>query len=286
MLTRAQRWPAGSVPPDAAPAVRTRWQAMAWLRPAALSDLFWPLLLGLPPLMLAFVWPGTAAALAGRAGPAAHRAGAGTGRGRSGSACEHPDRAGVVALSAGLAGITGLAVDRALAVERRPVGNSDPVAGRRPGDAVATGVGAGESGWLRYGGSSAALAGAFGWAAWAGWTLWRWQQPDPWLNGRRARWGFLRLLGGLGLALLAAQAAFGDEGGWARFQPFELTKLAPHHGSGLRFDAARTPVGTRLELSPNPSLWLRYLGPVTLLLAVSGFCSGVPARLFHPWCCC
>ena len=53
------------------------------------------------------------------------------------------------------------------------------------------GVGAAESGWLRYGGSSAALAGAFGWLAWAGWCFWGGRTLDEWLT----RWS-LRLLGG------------------------------------------------------------------------------------------
>ncbi|HOW62932.1 MAG TPA: FtsW/RodA/SpoVE family cell cycle protein [Candidatus Contendobacter sp.] len=269
VLTRAQRWPAGSVPPDAAPAVRTRWQAMAWLRPAALSDLFWPLLLGLPPLMLAFVWPGRR-----RRWP------------------EEPVRRRI-ALGLGLAGAgLGLHVSILTAPALWPYLLAWPAllvwlwTVRSPwsagllatvtlllGGGLATllqlGVGAGESGWLRYGGSSAALAGAFGWAAWAGWTLWRWQQPDPWLNGRRARWG-LRLLGGLGLALLAAQAAFGDEGGWARFQPFELTKLALITAAAYAL-MLRARLWGRDWSFAKPSLWLRYLGPVTLLLAVSGF---------------
>jgi cell division protein FtsW len=131
------------------------------------------------------------------------------------------------------------------------------------------GAGAGESGWLRYGGSGAALAGAFGWATWAGWTFWRWRQPDPWLNARRARWG-LHGLGGLGLALLVAQAALGDESGWGGFQPFELTKLALVTAAAYAL-MLRARLWGRDWSFAKPSLWLRYLGPVTLLLAASGF---------------
>jgi hypothetical protein len=83
------------------------------------------------------------------------------------------------------------------------------------------GIGAAESGWLRYGGSGAALAGAFGWLTWAGWCCWGERPPDL----RLARWS-LRVLGGAALVLLALQAGFGDEGGWGGVQPFELTKLA------------------------------------------------------------
>ncbi len=204
VLTRAQRWPAGSVPPDAAPAVRTRWQAMAWLRPSAPGDLFWPLLLGLPPLALALVWLGR------RRWP------------------EGPVRRRI-ALGLGLAGAClGLHLGILTAPALWPYLLAWPAllvwlwTVRSPwsagllatltlllGAGLATllqlGAGAGESGWLRYGGSGAALAGTFGWAAWAGWTFWRWRQPHPWLNARRARWG-LRGLGGAGLALLAAQA--------------------------------------------------------------------------------
>ena len=94
---------------------------------------------GFAAAVLGFRLAGAAATLAGRAGPAAHRAGAGTGRGLPRLAPEHPGRAGVVAVSAGLAGIAGLAVDGALAVERRPAGDANPAAGRRSGNPVATG---------------------------------------------------------------------------------------------------------------------------------------------------
>ncbi len=269
VLTRAQRWPAGSVPPDAVPAVRTRWRPMAWLRPSAPSDLFWPLLLSLPPLVLALVWPGRR-----RRWP------------------EGPIRRRI-ALGLGLAGAClgfhlGILTTPAL----WPYLLAWPALGvwlwtvRSPwnaallatltallGSGLATllqlGVGAGESGWLRYGGSGAALAGAFGWAAWAGWTFWHWQQLEPWLNARRARWG-LRWLGASGLTLLVVQAAFGDEGGWGGFQPFELTKLALVSAAAYAL-MLRARLWGRDWSFAKSSLWLRYLGPVTLLLATSGF---------------
>ncbi len=269
VLTRAQRWPAGSVPPDAAPAARTRWSPTAWLRPTAPSDLSWPLLLGLPPLALALVWPGRR-----RRWP------------------ERPVR-GRIALGLGLAGAgLGLHLSILSTPTLWPYLLAWPAllvwlwTVRSPwsagllatltlllGGGLATllqlGVGASESGWLRHGGSGAALAGAFGWAAWAGWTFWRWRQPDPWLNARRARWG-LRLLGGAGLALLVMQAVFGDEGGWGGFQPFELTKLALVTAAAHAL-MLRARLWGRDWSFAKPSLWLRYLGPVTLLLAASGF---------------
>jgi cell division protein FtsW len=269
VLTRAQRWPAGSVPPDPTPAARARWQPMAWLRPSTAGDLFWPLALGMPPLALALLWPGRR-----RHWP------------------EGPNRRRI-ALGLALAGAClGLHLSSLTAPALWPYLLAWPAllvwlwTVRSPwsagllatltlllGGGLATllqlGAGVSESGWLRYGGSGAALAGAFGWAAWAGWMFWRWRQPDPWLNARRARWG-LRLLGGAGLALLAVQATFGDEGGWSGFQPFELTKLALVTAAAYAL-MLRARLWGRDWSFAKPSLWLRYLGPVTLLLAASGF---------------
>ncbi len=269
VLTRAKRWPSGPVPPDAAPAARTRWQPMAWLRPSSPGDLFWPLTLGVPPLMLALLWPGRRRRWP--EGPVRRR----------------------IALGLGLAGAClGLHLSILTTPALWPYLLAWPVllvwlwAVRSPWSAgllailalllggglttlLQLGVGAGESGWLRYGGSGAALAGAFGWVAWAGWTFWRWRQPDPWLNARRARWG-LRLLAGAGLALLLVQALFGDEGGWGGFQPFELTKLALVTAAAYAL-MLRARLWGRDWSFAKPSLWLRYLGPATLLLAASGF---------------
>ena len=130
------------------------------------------------------------------------------------------------------------------------------------------GAGAGDAGWQRYGGSGAALAGAFGWSAWAGWNARR-RLGWLWRDERSARYG-LPLLGAGSLALLAAQVVAGDEGGWRGWQPFELTKLvlvvAAAYPLALR---ARSRLhGWSLDLSAP---WLLYLAPLTLLLAVCGF---------------
>lgn len=129
-------------------------------------------------------------------------------------------------------------------------------------------VGAGESGWSRYGGSNAALAGAFGWLAWAGWRYGQ-QQRSAGLKPCRVRWG-LRLLGGAATGLLLVQVLWGDEGGWGGFQPFELIKLA------LVTTAAYGLASRRRRWESSGSFGkllqrLRYLSPVVLLVIVSGF---------------
>jgi cell division protein FtsW len=125
------------------------------------------------------------------------------------------------------------------------------------------GVGAGDSGWLRYGGSNAALAGSFGWLAWAGRTF---QPGQPLANGLK-RWWSLPLLGGVAVLLLMGQVLWGNEQGWAGLQPFELTKLA-----------LITSAAYALMPRPQPGNdhgWLikrlRYLGPGVLLMVISGF---------------
>ncbi|MBK7540267.1 MAG: FtsW/RodA/SpoVE family cell cycle protein [Candidatus Competibacteraceae bacterium] len=131
------------------------------------------------------------------------------------------------------------------------------------------GIGSGEAGWLRYGGSGAALAGAFGGLAWVGQSGWQLIRPAGWPGERRLWWG-LRLLGAVSLALLAAQVIAGDEGGWAGFQPFELTKLvlaaAAAHALALR---GQSPLHGWSYDKAAP--WLRYLGPLLLLAVASGF---------------
>lgn len=80
----------------------------------------------------------------------------------------------------------------------------------------------------------------------------------------------MRLLGAVSLALLAAQVIAGDEGGWAGFQPFELTKLvlaaAAAHALALR---GQSPLHGWSYDKAAP--WLRYLGPLLLLAVASGF---------------
>lgn len=130
------------------------------------------------------------------------------------------------------------------------------------------GVGAGDSGWLRFGGKNAALAGAFGWLAWSGWCFWQWWQPDNVMKARLARWG-LRWLGSTALVLLALQVGFGDETGWGGFQPFEWTKLALVTAAGyaLLMLKVRRRAGNVAKLS-----WrLPALGPVVLLAVTISF---------------
>jgi len=128
-------------------------------------------------------------------------------------------------------------------------------------------VGAGESGWSRYGGSSAALAGAFGWLAWAGWNAE--QQRPGWLKPYWARWG-LRVLGGAAAGLLIMQVIGGDEGGWCGFQPFELVKLALVTTAAYVL-ASRWHEGESSGRFSKRSQGWRYLSPVVLLVMVSGF---------------
>lgn len=132
------------------------------------------------------------------------------------------------------------------------------------------GAGAEEIGWHRYGSSGAALAGAFGWLAWAGWhSRPYWLPPPGWLTERRFSW-ILGVSCAGSLGLLLAQVLGGDEGGWAGWQPFQLSQLiliaAAARALTLR---GRSPVHgwSRQRAAP----WLHYLGPLGLLGAVCSF---------------
>lgn len=274
VLTRARRHDAEEAPPETAvAAVQTHWQAMAWLKPNAPDrrwrDGLWLLVLGLSPLVLGLIWPG---------------------RRR-----HWPDAATrwSVALGLSLAGVClGLHLAALTVPLLWPYLLAWPplliwlwtVRSPRSAGLLATltvllgvgliallqlGVGATESGWSRYGGSAAALSGAFGWLTWAGWRFWRWRRPDPWGSAQQAAWG-LRLLGAFGLGLLLVQALFGDEGGWGGFQPFELTKLALLMAAAQALMLRARLWGRDWSFAKSP-LWLLYLGPVTLLLAASAF---------------
>ncbi|MFZ1327067.1 MAG: FtsW/RodA/SpoVE family cell cycle protein [Candidatus Contendobacter sp.] len=269
VLTRARRASASVPLPDAVAAVQTHWQPVSWLLPSAPADFYWPLLLGLPPLSLALLWPGRRrrwpeAATRWRIALGLSLTGAGLGL--------HLDvlRAPILwpyllawpALLVWLWTVRSPRNARLLAIVTLLLGVGLVTL-------LQLGVGAEESGWSRYGGSGAALTGAFCWAAWAGWIFWRWRQPDPWLSLKRARWS-LHLLGGIGLGLLLMQALFGDEGGWGGFQPFELTKLALVTGAAYALMLRARLWGRDWSFAKSP-LWLLYLGPVALLLTVSGF---------------
>jgi cell division protein FtsW len=271
VLARAGRWPAGSTPPAASPAVSAQWWPVAWLWPSGGRGLIWPLALGLPPLALGLVWPGRR-----RGGP------------------EGPIRWRIAVALALAGGCLGLYLNGPAAPVLWPYLLAWPVllvwlgTARSPwsvrllaaltlllGGGLVTllqlGAGAGESGWLRFGGGGAALAGAFGWLAWGGWHYGRWRWPGAvgWPDSRWTRRG-LRLLGGAALALLAAQVCFGDEGGWGGVQPFELTKLALVTAAAYAL-MLRARLWGRDWSFGKPSLWLRSLGPSALLAAVSGF---------------
>lgn len=131
-------------------------------------------------------------------------------------------------------------------------------------------AGTGESGWHRYGSSSAALAGTFGWLAWAGWHgRDYWLPPPGWLTERRFSW-ILGVSCAGSLGLLVAQVIVGDESGWAGWQPFQLSQLvlvmAAARALTLR---GRSPVHGWSYQRAVP--WLHYLGPLGLLGAVCGF---------------
>ncbi|HAS50331.1 MAG TPA: hypothetical protein DCS21_00670, partial [Gammaproteobacteria bacterium] len=214
VLTRAQRWLADLERPAALPGVAVEWQAMAWLWPPSRVDWAWPMGLGLAGLGVGLVvlrWDRWTAVALGLAGV---------------SLGLYVNRSvlplvwfGLLAWS--VMGVWLLTVrscwsQRLLAALALLLG-----VGLIAGLQLA--VGAGESGWSRYGGGNAALAGALGWLAWAGWRERR--LFSAWLNAERQRWE-LRLLGGAALGLLILQILFGDETGWAGFQPFELVQWA------------------------------------------------------------
>ena len=258
VLARAQRRLAGALPARPSAAVEVRWQPLTWLWPSGLGEWVWPLSLALPGLMLALVGP--VWRIRRRAGAAVALAG--------------------VSLSLYLQILMApvlwpyLLAWSALGVwlwtvrapgSGRLLATLTLLSGAGLVTLLQLGIGAAESDWLRYGGSGAALAGAFGWLTWAGWCCWGGRPPDL----RLARWS-LRVLGGAALVLLALQAGFGDEGGWGGVQPFELTKLALVTAAAYAL-MLQARLWRRNESFAKPSLWLRALAPMTLLLAISGF---------------
>jgi cell division protein FtsW len=277
VVARAQRWPAAIAPRPVTPPVEVHWHSVAWLWPPGLGALGWPLGLALPLLALGLIW---------------------SVRTRDGRWPSVGDR-GRIAGALALAGSSlGLYLNSLTVPVLWPYLLAWPVlllwltAVRSPWSVgllvvltlllgggwitlLQLGAGAEESGWPRFGGGGAALAGAFGWLAWAWRSVWRRWRPVDGLGFRLTRWGPLAL-GGTALILLAAQAAFGDEGGWSGFQPFELAKLAL-----VLLAAHALTVGAGEGGARKLSRWSLSLGPVLLLLVASGFALGV-LRDFSP----
>lgn len=131
------------------------------------------------------------------------------------------------------------------------------------------GIGTAEDGWQRYGGSGAALMGAFGWFVWATWSTWRRFGWPVHCSERRVSW-ILTALGVQSLLLLLVQMSFGDEAGWLGWQPFQLTQLilvlTAAWALALR---GRSPIHGWSYAYSVP--WLRYLGPLILFAAIGGF---------------
>ncbi|NJM11622.1 MAG: hypothetical protein HC889_06840 [Synechococcaceae cyanobacterium SM1_2_3] len=276
VLARAQRWSAAAPPPHSSPAIQALWRPTAWLLPADCADMARPLALGLSPLLLALLWPGS----------------------------RRDWRRWRIAAALGLAGLSlGLYGDvlaapvlwpylsawAALAVWLLTVRSAwsagllallTVLLGIGLATLLQLGAGATETGWMRYGGGNAALAGAFGWLAWAGLEFWRGWRPPPAMAEKLARWS-VRGLVGAALWLLTMQAIFGDEGGWHGVQPFELTKLALVTAAAwalMRTANGIPPAspthfvkGTLGGFGESATRWLRAVIPLSLLLAMSGF---------------
>ena len=288
VLARAQRRLADTAPPVTAPAVAVQWRPIPWLWPADRSGVrgLWGLALpALAILAMGLVWPGLPRPWSKRlirwkiAGALA-LAGAclGTYLASPDLPVLWPYGLAWPALGFWLAAVRSPWSVRLLAVLTLLLGGGLMTL-------LQLGVGAGESGWLRYGGGNAALTGLFGWLVWAAWTFRQGQPPLNPLHLRPLRWS-LRLLGGAALLLLAGQLLFGDERGWAGLQPFELTKLA-------LIATAACALMRQTRSGPGAAggrvfNGLRYLGPVALLLVVGGFAllflrDFSPLALLAPW---
>lgn len=131
------------------------------------------------------------------------------------------------------------------------------------------GTGAQETGWQRFGGSGAALAGAFGWLTWVGWTVRRDLRWAVRLNERQTSW-LLGLLCAATLGLLIAQVLLGNESGWAGWQPFQLGWLALTLTAAWAFTQRSHSTLHGWSYAPAAP-WLHYLGPLVLLVVTCAF---------------
>ncbi|GGY89373.1 FtsW/RodA/SpoVE family cell cycle protein [Pseudoduganella plicata] len=129
------------------------------------------------------------------------------------------------------------------------------------------GLGAPDTGWLRYYHKTAALLATGSGAAML-WRLWAAQRRP--LRQAHVEW-LLAAIAGVALALLAAQVLWGDETGVFDLQPVELAKLAL---AGLTAHCLALRMGWSADHAARPGLgarWLRLLGPALLFVALLGF---------------
>ncbi len=135
------------------------------------------------------------------------------------------------------------------------------------------GVGAEESGWMRYSQSTAFLGNVIVWLVLAGILFWRNFAPR-WVLTQHALIWVHRILTAVVLVLLIVQVAVGDETGVGGFQPIELVKL-------LLILAVTLTLAERLELSgwdfsfDKRKLWLRYSWLIVLSLAATVIALGL-----------
>lgn len=257
IITRAWRWPANAQAPSLPPGVRIESRPASLLWPASIAGLEGVLGLGLAALLLTR-WPGAGTLVAALA-----LAGA--------SLSLYEQRLTAPILWSYALAWAGLGLWLITVRSRWSAGLLATLTlllgiGLIAGLQLA--VGAAESGWSQYGGGGAALAGTFAWLTWAGW---RWRRLHP-AAGSLSRWipWAAGLLGGAATGLLLAQTLWGDESGWRGFQPFELTKLALVVAAAYGL-AARWPDWESPTCFGTLWRWLRYLGPVALLIVVSSF---------------
>ncbi|MBE2295679.1 MAG: FtsW/RodA/SpoVE family cell cycle protein [Phycisphaerales bacterium] len=278
VVARAQRWPAAVVPRLLTPPVEVHWRPVAWLWPPGVDTWIWPLSLAIPLLALGLLWPRQIGGGEGmrdprelrdprdplarwRLGGALALAGACLGfyLSRLTVPILWPYLLAWPALLLWLITVRSPWSIRLLVVLTLLLGVGWVTL-------LQLGAGAEESGWTRFGGGGAALAGTFGWLMWAGRHIWRRWRPDQRFDVRLlARWGLL-LLSGVALISLAWQAGFGDEDGWNGFQPFEFAKLT------LVLVTAHVLMASTEKWRIHTLFWWVFsLGSVVLLLAASGF---------------